>query len=247
MSPRRASAAAILTLLMACSMARCECCGGESLSEDDRALRDAIREGDRDEAHRRLEAGASASAAGDFAMSPRELVRGEPGDWLGSYLKYHQLLWVRFFEGDPVMCPPEERGRAAAPEPGVRALAEEIGRIVGREAERVSLSFTGVTPLHAAAFFCRPGIAELLLEHGAAVDARHGAGLTPLHWAACGEVAEVLVAHGADASAASTSGLTPLHTAIGANVVRALVARRARLDARHRCGNTPLDSAPLVS
>lgn len=242
---RRLPAAFSLVLLCAsCSLIECD---GDEGSEADRKLRDAIRDGDTEEARRQLEAGASADAASDWSISPRSIVRGEPGDWLGSYLKYHQLLWVRLYETNRVMCPPpEEQDEPRAQPESVGEVAEEVGSIVRDEAERVARSFENVTPLHTAAFFCRAEIATLLLEHGAQVNAADGAGLTPLHWVSCGEVAEILIEHDANVSAASASGLTPLHTAIDVDVVRVLLAHGARLDARDRCGNTPLHFASLM-
>ena len=59
--------------------------------------------------------------------------------------------------------------------------------------------------------------AEVLLKHGADVNARHRViGGTPLHDAAknnAHETAEVLLKHGADANAKSKFGYTPLYWA----------------------------------
>lgn len=80
-----------------------------------------------------------------------------------------------------------------------------------------------------------PQIARLLIDAGAAVDARgpDGTGETPLHWAASSddaEVAAVLIAGGADVEAPDGSIGTPLDNAIGYacwNVARLLVEKGA--------------------
>ena len=86
----------------------------------------------------------------------------------------------------------------------------------------------GWTPLHEAALNGHKGIAELLIEKGANLNAKdrgrvpaEDTGKTPLHLAAKkghNEVAELLIAEGADVNAKSESGIskgeTPLDTAI---------------------------------
>jgi ankyrin repeat protein len=76
----------------------------------------------------------------------------------------------------------------------------------------------GFTPLHYAAFFGKPEVARLLLEHGAGVDVytRNAFANQPLHAAAAGrhiEVCRVLIAAGADVNATQHGGYTPLHEA----------------------------------
>jgi ankyrin repeat protein len=84
-------------------------------------------------------------------------------------------------------------------------------------------SHDGWTALHLAAFFGHRGVAALLLDRGADVNARSrntrvARDNTPLHAAAANrrvDVAELLVARGADVNARDGSGFTPL--ALAAN------------------------------
>jgi ankyrin repeat protein len=72
------------------------------------------------------------------------------------------------------------------------------------------------TPLHRAARHGHKQIAELLLAHGADVNATGTYDSTPLHRAAetgRTQVAGVLVAHGARVNAVGRYGFTPLHFA----------------------------------
>lgn len=75
---------------------------------------------------------------------------------------------------------------------------------------------TQATPLHVAVAGRWRYIAEVLLERGAAVDARQQAGFTPLHLAVQNRdemTARVLVRHGADPHAAAADGRSPLDLA----------------------------------
>ncbi len=76
----------------------------------------------------------------------------------------------------------------------------------------------GFTALHLAAFFGKAEATRILLEAGAAVDARgtNEFANEPLHAAAAGrhvEVCRVLLAAGADVRATQHGGYTPLHEA----------------------------------
>ena len=85
------------------------------------------------------------------------------------------------------------------------------------------------TPLHLAMLHDEPGIAKLLLEAGAGIEARDSEGLTPLHWAALSgtdstEMIDFLLDHGAVIEAKSADGFAPLHFALGAGSSSAVSA-----------------------
>ena len=102
------------------------------------------------------------------------------------------------------------------------------------------------TPLHAAAFANTCEVAEVLLQNGAAIDAKGDNGGTPLHNAAFAnacEVAEVLLRNGAKVNAKDEGGDTPLHNAAFANaceVAEVLLQNGAAIDAKGDNGGTPL-------
>ena len=89
-------------------------------------------------------------------------------------------------------------------------------------------------------------IVKLLVEHGVNVNARDGADMTPLHYAAKGNVfktVKLLVEHGADVNAQDGNGMTPLHYAAMGKVfktVKLLVDHGANVNARDGEGNTAL-------
>lgn len=103
----------------------------------------------------------------------------------------------------------------------------------------------------------KKGMAKILLEHGAIVDAPTNYGETPLHWAAQGingfgkqvdlvEFADVLISHGADVNKKAGEGRsykTPLNYAAESNnlpVAKLLLAHGADVAGR---GSSPLSSA----
>lgn len=110
----------------------------------------------------------------------------------------------------------------------------------------------GGTPLALAAYLNRKAIAELLLDHGAEINAlslyelpnipRNAA----LHAAIAGkawETAQLLVERGADVNLADSIGGTPLHNAASRNhpdTIRLLLSKGAEVNRRNKAGHTPL-------
>jgi uncharacterized protein len=111
-----------------------------------------------------------------------------------------------------------------------------------------AFSDDGWTPLHLAAFFGHPKVAELLLAHAADVAARsrNANGNTPLHAALAANqkmVAGLLIGTGADVNAADAAGWRPLHLAAANNnldAMKALIAQGAEVRATNADGSTPL-------
>ena len=105
------------------------------------------------------------------------------------------------------------------------------------------------TPLHDAARKNDVATATLLIERGAAVNAKNGWGETPLHDAArknAVETATLLLERGAAVNAKDQWGYTPLHLAAIKNAVATatlLVERGAAVNAKNKWGSTPLHRA----
>jgi uncharacterized protein len=100
----------------------------------------------------------------------------------------------------------------------------------------------GWTALHLGAAFGTPEAADMLLQHGAPVDAisRNAQRNQPLHAAVAlsrnAETVRLLLAHGADPNAVQVGGFTPLFSAGTANrrdLAAVLIENGAR--AHHRC------------
>ena len=112
------------------------------------------------------------------------------------------------------------------------SMAGATGRVcqlLAADATLVSAySHDGWTPLHLACFFGNQEAAEVLLAHGANVEARSLNPMrnTPLHAAAAGRsnaLAALLAQHGADVNARQEGGWTPLHAAAQSGCVEMAV------------------------
>ncbi len=131
-----------------------------------------------------------------------------------------------------------------------RLLQDGAGGAAGAPAV-VDYSADGWTPLHLAAFFGHPKIAELLIASGAGVAARsrNANGNSPLHAALAGNhtfVAALLIGHGADVNAPDAQGWRPLHLAAANNnmdAIEALIAQGADVHAPNGEAQTPLSLA----
>jgi hypothetical protein len=104
----------------------------------------------------------------------------------------------------------------------------------------------GWTPLHFAAYAGKEGIASLLCDAGADVNATNADGFTPLHLAAQeghADVARTLLAHNANVNAQEKQGWTPLHFAAQeghSDVAALLIDSGADVNSREHTGLTPL-------
>lgn len=108
----------------------------------------------------------------------------------------------------------------------------------------------GVTPLHEAAMKNHTGVVEVLVAHGAKVDAWDDAGETPLHEAALGggvEGAEILLARRAEIDAKDRrSGATPLYYAAlfgRTRMIQLLLRKGVSMNARNAKGVSVLEAA----
>jgi len=125
-----------------------------------------------------------------------------------------------------------------------RALAAQPDAVTARSAD-------GFTPLHYAAFFGRPELVALLIEHGADVNAvaDNPTRVCPLHSAAAyndaGICRQLLVA-GANADARQQAGFTALMSAAmhgNRELVDALLEFGAAVDVAAEDGRTPAEFA----
>lgn len=114
-----------------------------------------------------------------------------------------------------------------------------------------SYASDGFTPLHIAAFFGFPEVAEALIAGGAGVNlvSKNQLRAVPLQSATAGRKlggARVLLAHGADPNVRGEGGYSPLHEAAGngdLDLAKLLVDSRANINARGDDGKTPLTIA----
>ena len=125
---------------------------------------------------------------------------------------------------------------------------DRVERLIEQGAAVNAYSDDGWTPIHLAAFFGHPKIAELLLAHAADVTARsrNGNGNTPLHAALAANqklVAGLLIGSGADLNAADAAGWRPLHLAAANNnldAMKTLIAQGADIGVTNGEGLTAL-------
>jgi ankyrin repeat protein len=132
----------------------------------------------------------------------------------------------------------------------------QVTSLLRRKAELArTYSPDGFTALHLAAFFGHPGIARVLLDCGADVNAesRNGRNLRPIHSAAAHrqpgislELVRLFLANGADPNPKQEGGYTPLHQAAAhadIKMVELLLEKNAEVNPRTDDGRTPLTLA----
>ena len=115
-----------------------------------------------------------------------------------------------------------------------------------------TFSADGWTPLHLAAAFGTPQVVDLLLQHGAQIDAvsknpqRNQALHAALALGRDPETVHLLLAHGADPNATQVGGFTPLFSAATANrqdLVEMLIESGAHAHHRSDLDKTAADFA----
>lgn len=199
-------------------------------------LFDAIRAGDAVQAHTLIDGDpALVTATGDGGMTPLMLALYNGQGPIAELLLAHGApldIWAASVRGD----------------------GERLAHLLAQDGSLVqALSADGWTPLHLAAHFGQVEAIRLLLDHGAAVDARSANAMrnTPLHAAAAGsprtrQAAVLLVERGAAVNAAQHGGWTALHAAAqngDAELAALLLARGAEVNARGDGDQTPLTLA----
>ena len=104
-------------------------------------------------------------------------------------------------------------------------------------------------PLHYASSKGKKDICSLLIERGAAVNAKDDEGQTPLNWASYygdKDVCALLIERGADVNTKDEDGWTPLHRAsylTRKGAVEILLDSGADVNAKTKSGKTPRDYA----
>jgi ankyrin repeat protein len=133
--------------------------------------------------------------------------------------------------------------------------AERVRQLLTKDPKLANAwSKDGFFPLGLAAFFKRPEVAKVLLEHGANPRmASRPAGFTPLHSAVADDaglvtkdLVKMLLDAGADPNAKSATDGTPLHTAAftgNVPVLKLLLAAGGDAGARDKKKHSPLDVA----
>lgn len=103
-----------------------------------------------------------------------------------------------------------------------------------------------IAPLHNAAHYGHPDVVRVLLEHGAAIDAKNAEGNTPLFAAVHQQhpaVARILLEKGADVNAKNMYGYAPVRAASrngNGEILKLLIEKGADVNIKDKKGDTPL-------
>ena len=176
--------------------------------------------------------------------------------------KYHFSIWLWIYDPEkprhPVTrthteCPSQARATPLhyAAFCGMHGVARFL--IVEHSQDVRALGFDEKeTPLHVASRRGHVDVAQLLLEHGADVDARDNAEITPLLLASQGghaELTRILLEHGANTEARDNDKRTPLFLAVEGEhveIARTLLEHGADTEARETNDMSPLEHASIV-
>ena len=107
-------------------------------------------------------------------------------------------------------------------------------------------NYSLTTPLHSAVYSGSLETVQLLIEHGADVNAKNQNGCTPLFFAVRAghaPIIELLLDNGADINASVASGGTPIFEARNYQIFKLLSDRGAKVNVTTKNGSTPLFDA----
>ena len=105
------------------------------------------------------------------------------------------------------------------------------------------LTHAQMSELRVAALLIQKGIAELLVDKGADIEAKNNGGYTPLDSAVGSnsiDMTRLLIEKGADINTRSNAGSTPLHDVPSCDIAQLLIENGADIDAKDKDGWTPL-------
>ena len=194
---------------------------------------DAIKQGDREQVERLLDADPGLIHAREDGLSPILVAAYHQEPAIASYLA-DKTVALTIFE-------------AAA-----TGKINNILRLLARDPQLVNAyAGDGFQALGLACFFGYPDVAEYLVKAGAPVNSpsRNGLAAAPIQSAAAAghaRIVDMLLKHGADPNVREQGGYTPLHAAAqngDKDMIRTLLYGGADLDIRSNDGKIPLDLA----
>jgi ankyrin repeat protein len=107
----------------------------------------------------------------------------------------------------------------------------------------INRTIDGMTPLHWASTRGHVAVMELLISHGADIEARNKYGMTPLLLASKTEAAKVLLKNGADFKAISKDGFSVLHPAAyngNIELAKLWIKKGVDIEQQYKYGGTAL-------